>query len=91
MSVPPAPESLEMLLEHLDSVVENLERGNEDLEKSLALFEQGMTLVRGCTQRLEAVEMRIQTVTRTSSDGILLESHEHQASHETGDLVPRGR
>jgi exodeoxyribonuclease VII small subunit len=44
----------------LESIVGQLEEGDLPLEKSLELFEEGVKLTRGCVQRLDAAERRIE-------------------------------
>lgn len=55
--------SFEEKLERLNHIVEQLEAGDAlTLEASLTLFEEGITLVRGCQQLLETAELRVQNV-----------------------------
>ncbi len=46
-------------LARLEQLVASLEGGDLDLEDSLACFEQGVRLVRLCSERLKAAELRI--------------------------------
>ncbi len=84
-------ESLESLLGKLEGVVQDLEQGDTELEQSLGLFEKGMSLVKNCNQRLEAVEQRILVVTRGEGEAPQLEKHHHQVSHEAGASSTRAR
>lgn len=55
--------SFEEKLERLNHIVEQLEAGDAlTLDASLTLFEEGITLVRGCRQLLETAELRVQNV-----------------------------
>ncbi|RKU26764.1 exodeoxyribonuclease VII small subunit [Candidatus Poribacteria bacterium] len=55
--------SFEEKLERLNHIVEQLEAGDAlTLDASLTLFEEGITLVRGCQQLLETAELRVQNV-----------------------------
>ncbi len=55
--------SFEKKLERLNHIVEQLEAGDAlTLDASLTLFEEGITLVRGCQQLLETAELRVQNV-----------------------------
>ena len=55
--------SFEEKLERLSHIVEQLEAGDAlTLDASLTLFEEGITLVRGCQQLLETAELRVQNV-----------------------------
>lgn len=51
---------LEEALENLEQIVGQLEDGKLPLEESLALYEQGIRLVRLCTSRLQSAEQRIE-------------------------------
>ena len=46
-------------LEQLEGLVAQLEEGDLTLEGSLQTFEQGVRLVRECSERLQAAELRI--------------------------------
>jgi len=46
-------------LERLEQLVADLERGELDLERSLAAFEEGVRMVRLCSERLSAAELRL--------------------------------
>jgi exodeoxyribonuclease VII small subunit len=52
-------ERFEDQLARLEEIVARLEDEGVGLEESLDLFEQGMTLVRSCRERLEKVEQRV--------------------------------
>ena len=47
---------------HLESLVDALDGGELDLEESLSTFESGVKLVRQCSDRLQAAELRIKQV-----------------------------
>ena len=57
----PAPATLnfEEAFTRLGSMVETLEAGNLPLDQAAQMFEQGMALVRRCSQLLEETELRI--------------------------------
>ncbi len=55
-----AKQSFEAALKKLEEVVEKLESGEISLDQSLKLFEQGIGLVRQCSQRLDEVESKVQ-------------------------------
>ncbi len=55
-----AKQSFEAALKKLEEVVEKLESGEVSLDQSLKLFEQGISLVRQCSQRLDEVENKVQ-------------------------------
>ncbi|MCP4896537.1 MAG: exodeoxyribonuclease VII small subunit [bacterium] len=53
-------ERFEEQLERLEAIVARLEDESVGLEQALELFEEGMTLARGCRTRLERIEQRIE-------------------------------
>ncbi len=54
---------LEEALEDLEKIVEELENGKIPLDESLALFEQGIKLIRLCNINLDNAEQRIESLT----------------------------
>ena len=66
---PEAEPSFEQSLGRLHEIVATLEGGEVSLEESLARYEEGMTLLRSCHQRLTTAEQRIQKLTGFDSDG----------------------
>lgn len=55
----PASLTFEEAFTRLGSMVETLEAGNLPLDQAAQMFEQGMALVRRCSQLLEETELRI--------------------------------
>ena len=53
----------------LEDLVARLEAGKVGLDESLALYEEGMKLVRRCNAQLDRAEQRVEAV-RVSADGI---------------------
>lgn len=51
--------SFEASMKRLEEIVRTMERGEMPLEQSLALFEEGTALVRGCAAMLDEAEMKI--------------------------------
>ena len=56
--------TFEAMMERLQGLVARLEEGNLPLEDSIRSFEEGMDLVRRCTDVLNQAEERIQKLTR---------------------------
>ncbi len=56
-------------LERLETLVGKLEGGELSLEDSLRTFEEGVRLVRLCSERLKSAELRIQQL-EDSTDGV---------------------
>ena len=60
--------SFEASMERLESILHTLESGNEDLDTSLKLYEEGISLVRACSNQLEKAEQKIK-ILQTQPDG----------------------
>lgn len=52
--------TFEQALEKLKTIVQDLEKGDQPLEESLALFEQGIDLIKLCTRKLDEVEKKVE-------------------------------
>ncbi len=63
--------SFESSIERLEEIINQLENGNQLLDESLALFEEGVGLIKLCNQKLENVEKSINIL--VNSDGELIE------------------
>ena len=63
--------SFEKALERLECIVEMLENGENPLEKSLELFEEGVSLVKLCNEKLEKVEGAVKVL--INKDGEYIE------------------
>ena len=49
----------ENAIKRLEEIVSSLENGNSQLEASLALFEEGVGLIRACNTKLEQAEQKV--------------------------------
>ena len=56
-------------LSRLEDLVGELERGELSLENSLRRFEEGVRLVRRCSERLKSAELRIRQL-EEGTDGV---------------------
>ena len=54
--------SFEEALTRLEEIVKELENGTAELDKSLDMFEEGIKLVKLCTEKLDDAEKRISIV-----------------------------
>jgi len=54
----------------LEAVVLRLEEGTLPLEESLRAFERGMALVRTLSERLSAIEQRVEVLVRGADGGL---------------------
>ena len=63
--------TFEAAMERLEEITRLLESGAEGLDESLKLYEEGVSLIRLCTQKLESAEQSVK-VLQISEDGIAL-------------------
>ncbi len=61
--------SFEEKLNRLEQVVHALEDTGTPLDDSLKLFEEGVGLVRGCSQMLDEAEKKVKILTRNPATG----------------------
>ena len=54
----------------LEEIVSRLESGELPLEESLALYEEGVALVRACTRELDGAEQKVRILRRTAEGDI---------------------
>ncbi len=66
----------EEAVEELERVVEQLESGELSLEDSLAVFENGVRLVKLCNQKLTEVERKIELLVKDKDGKLLLKPSE---------------
>jgi exodeoxyribonuclease VII small subunit len=59
--------SFEQAIKRLEEIVYKLETGIEDLEKTVALYEEGSKLVDYCSEKLHAVENKIETLSKETA------------------------
>ncbi len=65
--------SFEEALARLEVIVRMLESGGAALDESLSVFEEGISLVKMCNEKLEAAEQKIKILTK-GEDGELEET-----------------
>lgn len=63
-----APIDFEAALAELEELVGRMEAGSLSLEESLAAFERGIKLTRGCQSALRAAELRIKALTQEGDE-----------------------
>ena len=59
--------NFEAALARLEALVRDLEEGRTTLDESLAAFEEGISLVRFCTGRLNEAEQKVKLLIETES------------------------
>ncbi len=52
-------QSFETSIERLEAIVNHLETGNVSLEESVKLYEEGLSLAKNCSDRLENAKQKI--------------------------------
>ena len=67
--VNPEELSFDAALKQLEDRVRDLERGDFPLERALALYEEGVKLVRTCHEKLDAADKRIVELSAEPSGG----------------------
>lgn len=65
--------TFENALERLENIVASLESGEAPLDESLALFEEGVKLVKLCNNKLEGAEKAVKQLVNV--DGELVEKN----------------
>ena len=64
--------TFESALARLEEIVRALESGTAPLDESLALFEEGVGLVKFCNERLDGAEQKVKLLTK-NPDGSVTE------------------
>ncbi|MBN2105691.1 exodeoxyribonuclease VII small subunit [bacterium] len=64
--------SFEEAFQKLEQIADRLESGEVPLEESMRVFEEGVALVKVCTEKLDAAEAQLQKLVK-SEDGFQLE------------------
>ena len=54
-----AQKNFETSMKRLEEIVHDLEKGDLALEDSLKVFEEGMDLIKFCSEKLEEVEQKV--------------------------------
>jgi exodeoxyribonuclease VII small subunit len=67
--------TFEAAMERLEEITRLLESGAEGLDESLKLYEEGVSLIRLCTQKLETAEQSVK-VLQMREEGIALADFE---------------
>lgn len=82
----PAPksseENFENAMSRLEQIVELMESDKLPLEELLTRYEEGVTLVKACEQKLAAVEKRIEIITRNAAGEPQVEEFEPEKAEK---------
>jgi exodeoxyribonuclease VII small subunit len=64
MAKKPPVADFDSQLKELEALVQLMERGDLTLDESLAQFEKGIALLRGCEAQLKAAEQKVQILSQ---------------------------
>jgi len=82
----------EAMMQKLQEIVGTLEKGNLSLEDSIRSFEDGIDLVKRCTEVLDQAERRIQKLTRDAEGrpavAPMEDDRDADDQRERGDELP---
>ena len=70
--------TFEKALARLEEIVRAMESGDAMLDKSLALFEEGVGLVKYCQTALDEAEQKVKLLKKGENDGIAEEDPEEE-------------
>ncbi len=68
--------SLEFAMQRISELVTAMEEGNLPLEKLIDSYEEGISLVKDCQEKLDAAEKRIQVITRNARGSVAVTEFE---------------
>ncbi len=60
----------EEAIEKLDSIVSKLESGSASLDESLSLFEEGVGLIKLCSEKLDSAEQKVRILTEAEDGSV---------------------
>ncbi len=61
--------SLEQSFERLDDIIQELQEGELTLEQSFQKYEEGMKMIKNCTDAIDKVEKKLEIIQEASYDG----------------------
>lgn len=77
-----ATQTFETAMKKFEKIVEELESGDLPLEKSLKKFEEGITLSKFCSQKLEEIEARVTQLVKDSRGDTMEVPIEESVGHD---------
>ena len=63
----PPPETFETAMGRVEEIASRMEQTDLPLEDLIVLYEEGLKLVRFCSEKLEVAEKRLQTISRNAA------------------------
>jgi exodeoxyribonuclease VII small subunit len=76
---PDAPLKFEGAMDRLEAIVEQMESGKLTLEDLIVRYEEGMSLVKVCQERLASAEQKIEIIARNSAGKAVVKDFEPAA------------
>ena len=77
-----AQKKFEEAIKRLEEIVQDLEKGDLPLEESLKVFEEGMNLVKFCSEKLEEVEQKVTKLVKGSDEKYIHQPFEIEEKDE---------
>ena len=71
--------TFEAAIARLEEIVRALENGSAPLDQSLALFEEGVGLVKLCNAKLDTAEQRVKILTASPDGGMTEQAYNLEA------------
>ncbi|MBI4248202.1 MAG: exodeoxyribonuclease VII small subunit [Elusimicrobia bacterium] len=81
-------ETFETQLSRLETIVQGLESGDRGLEESLTLFEEGVSLAKSLTSRLDEVKRKVEVLTKDAQGALNLKALEGEEPPGGGRAHP---
>ena len=79
---PETAESFEAAMNELETIVENMEQGDLPLEDALSAFENGVSLVRQCQDKLKSAEQKVQILMKSGDEAELQPFNSEELSEQ---------
>lgn len=77
-----ATQTFEMAMKRLEKVVEELDSGELPIEKSLKKFEEGISLSKFCSSKLEEIEAKVNQLVKDSKGNTMEVTLEGTEGHD---------
>ena len=75
-----AKKNFEKALADLENIVQRLDENDLSLDEALSLFEEGIKLSRFCSQKLDAIENKVEILLRVDEGSLQKEPFENSDS-----------
>lgn len=77
-----AQKKFEDAMKRLEEIVSDLEKSDLPLEESIKVFEEGMNLVKFCSEKLEEVEQKVTMLVKDNRGNYVREAFETEDDKE---------